>query len=263
MEHEENGMFGASEDQIQSTRELSLREINAMIPRKVCQSADTKTALTFALFVFGIFAILTAWYVHSKVREARQIEAVRREGLDAPARVTKVRSSRHGKWVYYSFRFGGAVYQGEVFSGDMIWDAHVGENIPIRFLPSDPSVNHPTPWDLWVWSDLVFVTVLLVSFGAFARIVVFFYRERRLARIGWVTEGEIIACAPKGNSFRVDYEFFDENHTQFDGANENSDEYKSGSSIRVIYLRKNPKRNDTYPMSSYETADESGLAAST
>jgi len=255
MEHKENGMFGASDDQIISPRELSLREINAEIPRKVRQSADTKTALTFALFVFGIFMFLTVWYVYSKVQEARHIEAVSRVGLDAPALVTKVLPSRHGSSVYYSFRFEGAVYQGEVNSEDMIWDAHVGENIPIRFLPSDPSVNHPTPWDLWMWPDFVYVTVLLVSFGAFAKIVVFSYRERRLARIGWVTEGEVIACAPKGKSFRVDYEFYDDNHAQFDGANEDSDEYKSGSSIRVIYLRKNPKKNDTYPMSSYETVD--------
>jgi uncharacterized protein DUF3592 len=255
MEHEENGMFGASEDQIQSTRELSLREINARIPRKVRPSAETKTALKPALFVFGVLVVLTVWYVHSKVQEERHIEAVSREGLDAPARVTKVLHGRHGSSVYYSFRFGGAVYQGEVNSDDMIWDAHVGENIPIRFLPSDPSVNHPTPWSLWVWSDFVFVTFLLVSFGAAAKLAVFLYLERRLARLGWVTDGEVIACAPKGSRFRVDYEFFDENHTQFDGANEDSDEYKTGSSIRVIYLRTNPKRNDTYPMSSYQTAD--------
>lgn len=248
-------MFGASEDKKQSTRELTLREINDAIPRKVHSSAETKTALKPALFVFGVLVIMAAWYVHSKVQEARQIEAVTREGLDAPALVTKVLPSRHGRWVYYSFRFGGAVYQGKVNSDDMIWDAHVGEKIPIRFLPSDPSVNHPTPWDLWMWPDFVFVTFLLVCLGAAVQLVVFLYQERRLARFGWVTEGEVIACAPNGKRFRVDYEFFDENHTQFDGANENSDECKSGSKIRVIYLRKNPKRNDTYPMSSFQTAD--------
>jgi len=73
-----------------------------------------------------------------------------------------------------------------------------------------------------------------------------------LARIGWVTEGKVIACAPKGNLFRVDYEFFDEHNTQFDGADEYSDEYKTGSNIRVIYLRENPKRNDIYPLSDFE-----------
>jgi hypothetical protein len=85
--------------------------------------------------------------------------------------------------------------------------------------------------------------------------LVFTFRERRLARIGWVTDGKVIACAPKGKRFRVDYEFCSGDHTLFDGANENSEEYESGSSIRVIYLRKNPKRNDTYPMSSYETVE--------
>jgi hypothetical protein len=246
-------MFGSSGES--SQRELSLREINAKIPRTVRSSAETNTALKVYLFVLGVLAILTVGYVHFKVQEARNREALSREGRDAPAKVTKIRPGRHGSWVYYSFRFGDAVYQGKVNSDDMVWDAHVGENIPIRFLPSDPSLNHPTPWDLWVWSDFVFVTFLLVSFGAAAKLAVFLYRERRLARIGWVTEGKVIACAPKGSRFRVDYEFFDENHTLFDGANENSDEYKTGSSIRVIYQRKHPPKNDTYPMDSFHEVE--------
>ena len=74
--------------------------------------------------------------------------------------------------------------------------------------------------------------------------------------MGWVTEGKVIACAPKGSRFRVDYEFYAGDHKEFDGADEYSDEYQSGSNIRVIYLLKNPKRNDTYPMSTYRAVDE-------
>jgi hypothetical protein len=83
------------------------------------------------------------------------------------------------------------------------------------------------------------------------------YRERYLARFGYVTEGTVIACAPKGSRFRVDYEFLNEDHVEFDGDTEESyDEYKTGSNIRVIYLRKNPKRNDAYPMSTFQTVGE-------
>jgi hypothetical protein len=246
-------MLGSSEEG--SPRELSLHEINAGIPGKVRPTDGMQKALWLGLFVLGVLATLMAGYVHSKIQEALHREALSRVGRDAPARVTKIRPSRHGSWVYYAFRFGGAVYQGKVNSDDMVWDAHVGELIPIRFLPSDPSVNHPTPWVLWVWSDFVFVAFMLFSFGVAANAAVWVYGERRLARIGWVTEGKVIACAPNGSRFRVDYEIFDEHNTLFDGANENSDEYKTDSSIRVIYLRKNPKRNDTYPMDSFHTVE--------
>ena len=246
-------MLRSSEES--SPRVLSLQEINAGIPRRVRASDGTRKALWLGLFVLCVLVILMGGYVHSKIQEARHREALSKEGRDAAAMVTKIRPSRHGSWVYYGFRFGGAVYQGEINSDDMVWDAHVGELIPIRFLPSDPSVNHPTPWDLWVWSDFVFIAFLLISFGAAANAAISVYGDRKLARIGWVTEGKVIACAPKGNRFRVDYEIFDEHHTLFDGANENSDEYKTGSNIRVIYLRRNPKKNDTYPLDSFHAVE--------
>ena len=129
--------------------------------------------------------------------------------------------------------------------------------ILIQYLASDPFVNHPSAWDWSMGSDIIPNLFMLLIPGAGAVGLGYLYRERRLARIGWVTEGTVVACAPKGSRFRVDYEFFDEDHVEFDGDTEESyDEYKTGSKIRVIYLRKNPKRNDAYPMSIYETVGE-------
>jgi hypothetical protein len=69
-----------------------------------------------------------------------------------------------------------------------------------------------------------------------------------------VTEAKVIACTPKGSRFRLDYVFSTEDQTEFDGANEYSyDEYKYGAKIRIIYLRHNPKTNDTYPLADFPT----------
>lgn len=232
--------------------ELSLHEINAAIPRSVRPSDGMQKSLWFLFIMIGVLVLLMWGYAHFKVQETQRQKTLSRDGQETPARITKVNHSRHSDHIYYMFRFNGAAYQGNADSDESVWDAQVGKYLPIQFLPSDPSVNHPTPWVLWDLPDFIIIAVLLLSFGAMAKAAFWAYGERRLARFGWVTEGKVIACAPKGNFFRVDYEFFDEDHTLFDGANEYSEEYKTGSSIRVIYRRKNPKRNDTYPLSDYE-----------
>jgi len=103
-------------------------------------------------------------------------------------------------------------------------------------------------WGWWTFDDLMAVAAASFFFGLGSRLVLLVYQQWRLGRVGWVTEGNVIACTPKGERFRVDYQFLDENQTLFDGADEYSyDEYKYGAAIRVIYMRSNPKRNDTYP----------------
>jgi hypothetical protein len=257
-------MFGVSDDQTRSARELSIHEINAMIPRRVRLDPDKGyQALVFALIVLGVGVVWFGGLYYYCVQQSRHREVLNREGREAIARITRISGGRT-VYAHYTFRFSDADHQGEAKLDDQIgpkWAdgrtkyVRVGDQIPILFLPSDPSVSHPSGWEWWSWWDLAphLFMLFFSSLGAVG--LGYVYRERRLARIGWVTEGKVIACAPKGSRFRVDYEFFTEDHEQFDGANEYSDEYETSSNIRVIYLRKDPKRNDTYPLSFYQTVE--------
>jgi len=257
-------MFGVSWDKARSPRELSIKEINAAIPRRVRLDPDGgHTALVISLIVLGVGAAWFGALSYYEVQQARHRDALSRDGREAIARVTKLTDSRT-VYARYTFHYDHAECQGEAELDDQHepkWPdgrtkyVRVGDQIPILFLPSDPSINHPSGWVWWSWWDLAphLFMLFFSSLGAVG--LGYLYRERRLARIGWVTEGKVIACAPKGSRFRVDYEFYAEDQKEFDGANEYSDEYESGSNIRVIYLRKNPKRNDTYPMSTYSTVD--------
>jgi len=257
LDQEVNGMFGASEDQVRSAREPSIREINATIPRRVRLDPDGGYApLAFVLIFLCVGAIWFGGAFYYYIQQARHRDALNRMGREAIATITEIYSGRGSTSVYYTFRFSDAVYQGHArFPEDRYLDIHVGEQIPILFLPADPSVSHPSNWAWWSWWDLG-PHVFMLMFPIFGVVGLgYLYRERRLARFGWVTEGKVIACAPKGSRFRVDYEFLSEDGTEFDGADECSDEYETESSIRVIYSRKNPKKNDTYPMSTYGTLE--------
>jgi len=259
-------MFGASDDQTQSTTELKVHEINAMIPRKVRLDPDGGYAAAVAvLLLLGIGLVWFGGLAYYLAQQSRHREALNREGRETIAKVTKLTHGRGTTYARYTFRLGSADYEGKAnleYQDEPKWSngqtKYVGKGDPITilFLPSDPSINYPSGWAWWsVWDvpphlfAMIFPTMGIVALGLM-------FRERRLARVGWVTEGKVIACAPKGKRFRVDYEFYTEDHELFDGANENSEEYEDGSNVRVIYLRKNPKRNDTYPLTSFHTLGE-------
>jgi hypothetical protein len=258
-------MFGVSDDQIQSTRELSVHEINAMIPRKVRLDPDGGyVAVAIVLLLLGVGVVWFGGLAYYLVQQSRHRETLNRDGREVMAKVTEL---TNGRTIYarYTFRFGDADYEGEAKLDDQHaprWPdgrtkyIREGDQITILFLPSDPSINYPSGWAWWSWWDVPPHLFALLFFGMGVLMLGYMFRERRLASIGWVTEGRVIACAPKGSRFRVDYEFYTEDQALFDGANENSDEYKSGSSIRVIYLRKNPKRHDTYPLTTFHALGE-------
>ncbi len=262
-------MFGVSDDQTENLQEPCTREINATIPRKVRLDPDGGFAsLVWALILLGFRVIWFggAFYYYF-VHQARIREALNQNGREAIGAIKRIHSSggRHSvTLVDYRFHVDGLDHDGAInledeplsSNGELAY-LKIGEPIRVQYLPNNPQVNHPSGWAWWSWWDNLIPQLFFSVFpGGGIAILFYLYRERRLARIGCVIEAEVIACAPNGKQFRVDYEFYDENREQFDGANENCDEYKTGSKIRVIYLRKNPKRNDTYPMSTYGTVGE-------
>lgn len=258
-------MFGVSDDQIPREKEPSLQEINAGIPRKVRLSAEGYQARLIILIVFGIGAIwcggVSYFYF---IYQAGHREALNREGREALGTITKIAPGRHTIWVKYTFHADALVYENAIdleyeplsADGELPY-LHAGDPILVRYLPSSPWINHPSGWAWWsVEHDLIpgLFSLSFPGLGVFS--VGYLLRDRRLARIGWVMEAEVIACASKGKQFRVDYVFSPEGQKEFDGARENCDEYATGSKIRIIYLRTNPKRNDTYPVSTYNAAGE-------
>jgi len=243
---------------VSESREMNIREINEGIPRRVRLDVDAAMPiLIFCLLCLGVGAIWSTAFGLYALRQERHRKALSLEGRRATGQITEIYGGRSTD-VHYTFRFNGTVYYGNArFHEGRYLDIHPREEVSIDFLPTDPSINHPTNWQWWSWWDVVPQLFVPLVLGLGVAGLVVLYRERRLARIGWVTEGKVIACAPKsGGRFRVDYEFLNEDHELFDGDTEYSlDEYETGSKIRVIYLRKNPKRNDVYPMSVFHDAE--------
>jgi hypothetical protein len=250
-------MFG-SEDL--SAQEPSLSEINARLPRRVRLYSDEAPKLLFV--AVAVLAAAAIWFgcYHYYATRVQQREALRYQGRELTAVVTQLLSAKGGTYVRYTFRVGSVWYQGETkLPRDGRADPSVNQPILVRYLPSDPSVNHPSAWEWSLgWDTVPVLWFVLLAFGAFAAALITagtLLRERTLAREGLVAEGQVTACSPNRSKFSVEYKFHAEGNVIMEGSNEYSDnEYEVGSSVRVIYLRHHPKTNALYPLSSFYVA---------
>lgn len=255
-------MFGVPDGVTE--KEPSLDETNAKLPREVRLSDNGHSSLWTILFLLSGGLILLGGVSYYLVHQHQQHDALDREGLNAPGSVTRIAHGRGGTYVYYVFEVDGAWYQ-----NDAPWHGghgrlDIGSQIPVLYLPSDPSVNYPKGWGWWD-----FGTLFLFYFGALpvyagVRTAWSLYRDWRLARLGWVTEGKVTICVPKKSTdkFMVDFEFRSDRDELVEGSNNDCpDEYKTDSKIRVIYLRNHPKRNDSYPLNSYCMVERKSPAA--
>jgi hypothetical protein len=238
------------------TRDRGVEELNAALPRKVRLSDGGRNSFWGAVSLVVVEAILLAVGCQIDAKHMRQRGALRSEGRDAPGDVTAKGQSRSGVWVDYTFEVDGLAYQGyAVLPDDRRINPKVGGQIPVRYLPSDPSISHPSDWEWSAGWDIVPLIFMQLFPVLGAVMLVAFYRQRELARKGWVVEGKVTGCAPNGTKFRVYYEFHADTGALIEGSNEYADEYKYGSAIRIIYLRAKPARNDCYPVASYQTVE--------
>jgi hypothetical protein len=241
-----------SEQESADYHEPTLAEINAVIPRRVYLDAPGTLVVSLVFFLGGL-AWIAASYFHFTTK-THHADLLRTEGRDAAARITRRLSGRGGTYVYYTFDVEGVSRWGEAKEPSRTRSS-VGQQLPIRFLPADPSINYPNGWN-WFdpWDGVLYLFPVFFTILGFV-CTLLLHRDLRLARTGWVVEGKVTGCAPRKSKFSLYYEFHTQDGRRFEGSNDYSDEYDVDSSIQIIYLRSNPKRNDRYPMSTFRSVE--------
>jgi hypothetical protein len=240
-------------DDDMQTKNQELGDINAMIPRRVALYSEEARRFYWVIVAFiGSGILWFGYYSYYSVEQMRQKESLRIGGHDVLGEVVAKGTSRSGVFIDYTFNVNGVGYHGAVLlPNDRRIDPNVGQSIAIRYLPSDPSVSHPSGWERSGEWDLVPNLFMLFFIGLGAKGAVAIIRDKSLARKGWVVEGKVTSCVPKGRRFSVDYKFRTEDGSLMEGTNDYSDEYEVGACIFIIYLRKYPTRNKNYPLDSY------------
>ena len=228
-------------------------ELTGPLPRKVeMDSTDARFLFAVVLIFLVGGAISCGWYTFNSIKQVHQRAALRSDGREVVGEVTGLPTGRGTEFVKYSFTF-----EGKDFSGKARIPGHAGivlheqDRIVIRFLPSDPTVNHP---DAWEWSALMGLGS--IGFQIFCAVIVcvaliFLRRERRLAREGKAALGVVTSCTRKDRQFRVDYDFRTEDGIPMTGGSGCKDSYEAGTCIWILYLPQKPQRNRAYPLPDY------------
>ena len=234
-------------------------ELVGPLPRAVTlNDRDGRYALIVVLLFFVGGSIWLGWMGYDDVQQFKDRALLRSDGRIVVGEVTGFSSSRSGPTkVHYTFILGGVIHTGEAAEA-VRWGPgltlHTSDRILVRFLPSDPAINHPDAWEWSIavgWSSVAF-QVFFWLIGAFT--LFYLCRCRILPRKGNVAAGIVTRCVRKNDSFHIEYDFRIADGTSMKGSSDRNKEYETGATVWVLYLPKRPLRNDLYPVPLFDIA---------
>jgi uncharacterized protein DUF3592 len=243
--------MGKDIERSSSIRRTRPSELSVPMPRKVRMDTSGGRFIFFVvLFCFSWGGAILGFHGYDAFGEIRQRDALRQRGYEAMGEVINETNHRGAPAsVSYTFSVNEVTYSGNaqlpVFRRMII---HKSDPIAIRFLPSNPAINHPESWE-WAILGEIDMAELLMPFliGAGWVALIHLLRDRKLARKGKAVEGVVIDCGPDKTEFRVKYEFHTEDGVQIRGSCDSEEEFEKGANIWILYLPGRPRRNHSYP----------------
>lgn len=227
-------------------------ELAVPLPRRVTLNldGDARYLLIIVLLFFLVGGITLGWRAYDDVQLFKDTALLHSSGREVVGEVTGLSYPRHApKKVHYRFAFNGRTYSGTAAARDEGPERGLNksDHILVRFLPSNPAVNHPSAWEWspsigWVW------VAFQAFFWAMGCVALVLLRRDRLARKGNVVLGVVISCLPKDKSFHIEYEFRTAGGVPTRGNSDRLEGYETGSRVWVLYLPQRPVRNDLYPL---------------
>jgi hypothetical protein len=236
-------------------------ELAGPVPRRI-QLSDSSRILRFVLVsLIGITVIAGLWYGKHVVIQMQQRSALRHDGVEVQGEITFLkRVGRGGNIIRYTFTAnGGTISDKAEVPPQLMRDLEGSTITTIRYLPSNPAINHPAAWEWSLSSEwpLIFVLIGLLTVCSVTSTAV--YRDRKLLVWGKPVTGIVTNCRVSGRGIiSIEYEFRTETGAQVRGSGNSTDQQETGAGICVLYLPQNPKRNLPYPVPDfYVDADTS------
>ena len=185
-------------------------------------------------------------------RQAKEQRLLQEQGVNTDAQITRVwrggdKNQQH--LVSYRFTVEEREYAARKGVPPRIWqDLRAGSSLPVRFLPSDPKVNHPTGWDdtpmrPWVAylvsGELVAIALVLAML---------LRKQMRLLTEGRPAPGIVTGWRRTKNGTVIRYDFTLLNGATAKGRGQSRRPPAIGSPVCVLYDPENPRRNAPYPL---------------
>jgi len=236
-------------------------ELTGQRPRRVRLSDTNILRATIAKVLVAIGVAGAAWTGIGAVHSMQQRDALRERGIQAPASITSVRreGSDAATSVRYSFSAAGKTLAGKsAVPNQLVPNLKAAASLPIRYLPSDPSINHPADWawsaDL-LWDPLV-GPIVFAAAGLCSLLLV--RRQRRFVVNGVAVLATVTDCAlgsGRAGWYTLTYKFRAEDGREAGGSVRSESAQDVGSEICVLYLPRHPGRNIPYTSATYRAVE--------
>jgi len=229
-------------------------ELMGRMPRRV-RLTGTGWLNVFAATLFSLLGAAFAVHIAKEfVHDTAIKNALRQSGVESRGQIIDAWAG--GKYsapgISYSFSVDGTSYTGRSdVPHNLLGSLHQNDSLTVRYLPADPNTSHPAAWEESTASLLrgLFFPIFLVFFGLM--FVRRFPLQRRLAMQGLAVRGcvtEREGNGPSRGQPYVNYTFRIASNDEVEIGSCPCDSYpKAGSSVCVLYLPQDPKRNEIYP----------------
>ena len=224
---------------------------SSLRPVRLTGQGKALIAVTVALVIGAVvLGVFLGGVARHQTEEQRLL---RTEGIPADATVTRAwiaAGKERQPLITYRFEYAGRAYTSRVKTPRKIWSGlSKGATVPVRFVPSQPSINHPIAWNapafpLWL-ACLLAGTLAALSFLPPIPV----RRQARLVAEGRPAAGRVTGFKKTDKAIQVQYEFRLLNGAIAKGKTNTSKPPVEGAPICVLYDPENPRRNALYPLS--------------
>jgi hypothetical protein len=233
-------------------------ELRGQLPRRTRLSGNSSLRVLVASVFLALGTAGAIWGGKDSLQQAQDKTAIRLGGVNTDASITKLGSEGNSSTITarYSFTVNGENFTGHAVVPESLYSGLLtSASLPILYLPSNPSVNHPAAWE-WsagsVW-DSMLVPVIFVTGSLMSLLLM--RTQRTLVAKGIPVTAVTTACSRgRGGGFIVRYDFRTEDGGEFKGSGWCESPQVLGGKIPVLYLPHYPKRNQPYPLAYYRVA---------
>lgn len=137
-------------------------ELFGPLPRNVGLSDRSRSMPVVLTLLIGATVISWSLYGKHMAHETHERSVLRAQGVEAQAEVTSLKRAGRGPYVVkYRFAVNGQNISGlaEVPPGSL-GSLRESGFIVVRYLPLNPSVNHPAGWEWSPWSEWLLIVML-------------------------------------------------------------------------------------------------------
>jgi hypothetical protein len=226
-------------------------ELSGQLPRRTRITSDVVTTAVMAMIFLALALAGICWLSINAIQKIQIREALRSDSSETDGEI--VRTGR--SYVYYRFAVNGMSFTGEAHVPEQQWTGVMESgSLPIRYLPANPAVNHPSAWEestISVWLIVIFPDLVLFILAALGIMLFLQLRTgRRMVAEGTPAVAVITKCTPaKGRSgIGIEYEFRTEDGRVINGRSGFVSLQEIGASICILYLATNPLQNQPYEL---------------